>query len=116
MRIRPGDGVRPHQSNATMRAWLVLGNQFWTVDIVISDARRDRLPGISCGIVKDEVRRCIVDYSSRVLWLVIVRSSARMKRSPTAFTDEPVHNSGVLSIHTPGPPFCDVIFVLEPNY
>ena len=63
--------------------------------------------------LRDEVRRRIVDYRTRSLWLVIVRSCARLKRLATAFTDEPIYNSGVLSIQTPCPPFCDVIFVLE---
>ena len=47
---------------------------------------------------------------------VIVRSHTRTGKSGAALTNEPIYHSRILSIHTPGPPFCDVIFVGELNY
>jgi hypothetical protein len=56
---------------------------------------------------------CGLAYPTRP---VIVRSHARTGRSGAALTDEPIYHSRILSIHTPGPHFCDVIFVGELNY
>ena len=54
--------------------------------------------------------------STSLTTLAIIRSWWRIRRLATPLTDKSVQKSGVLSIHTPCPPFCDVIFVLKLNY